>query len=58
MHEEFPSVRFKSWRDLYEFAEEATQNYGVIVIDNSSNCQFLTYRAPANLPAFTIKQKR
>jgi hypothetical protein len=38
IHEEFPCATFKTWKDVYAYAEEATQNFGVMLINNSSDC--------------------
>lgn len=53
--EEFPCDRFRKWRDLQDYANKATIDFGCMMIDNSSqNPVIHTIRAPAKLKKFQL----
>jgi hypothetical protein len=55
LHEEFPSADYKKWQELQEFANQATLNYGSLMIDNSKGNPIIrAIRAPAKLPSYKI----
>jgi hypothetical protein len=55
LHEEFPTTEYKKWVQLQEFANNATLNYGALMIDNSQGNPIIrAIRAPSKIPSYRI----
>jgi len=60
MYEEYVPTNsdINNWRELQEFGNEATEDHGALMVDNTrGEAKMYKIRAPAILPKFTIKHK-
>jgi hypothetical protein len=59
LHEEIPSIKFNKARELQQYANLVTQNYGVLMYDNTGgNPKVYAIRAPASIPKFKLLEHK
>jgi hypothetical protein len=59
LHEEIPSIKFDKAKELQQYANLVTQNYGVLMYDNTGgNPKVYAIRAPASIPKFKLLEHK
>jgi hypothetical protein len=55
---EYPSKKFKNWKELSAWSKTALENYGVMLVDNTGpDAMIYKIRAPEKLPNYKLKMK-